>query len=244
MDSVLEDVLLPDSDVEELGAVEGEDVMRSGEEEREGEKEESLTTYETHKSGGELLSTVEEGEEAEKDDGGTTYDSHKGEQELLSGDFLSATSEVDEVDFADFLTQPDETHKSGKALKKKQSAATIEESEESAAEPEDRWVEKEQEGDMFVVERQPPLNAVKFTPCVVGAKKNLKVVIPENFDPMSDCDSVCAKLPKGICEVKMDTMVCFHPRQFHYVEVGKSPPIFQSFLILRFITCGKLMDIV
>ena len=118
MDSVLEDVLLPDSDVEELGAVEGEDVMRSGEEEREGEKEESLTTYETHKSGGELLSTVEEGEEAEKDDDGTTYDSHKGEQELLSGDFLSATSEVDEVDFADFLSQPDETHKSGKALKK------------------------------------------------------------------------------------------------------------------------------
>jgi hypothetical protein len=212
MDSVLDDVGLKESEEDEMEVGDGDEVMRSGEGEESGEKAEGATTYDSHKPGEELLSG-QVGEVALSQPATTPYDSHKPDEELLS----PTRPEEDDMDFAEFHSQPYDSHKAKRS--KKLAIAETTPTEEQAAKPEDRWVEKEVE-ELFVVERKPPETAVKFTPCVVGTRKSqVDVVVTPAFDSMNDSVNTATRLPKGISDVRRESTVVFHPRQFHYVLV-------------------------
>ena len=108
--------------------------------------------------------------------------------------------------------------------------------EQADSEPgeEERWKPKEKQEDMFIVEHEPPTTSVKFTPSVVGKKKNGIDISDPQFESTTDAPSVAVKLPKGLADFKAETIVCFHPRQFHRAEVRSVFYIFS--IILVFIT--------
>lgn len=145
-----------------------------------------------------------------------TYEAHKSPDEELSDD-MDVGGDLSEIEEAY------EAHKSrGRGKKGKLAVESGDEAEEQAdSEPgeEERWKPKEKQEDMFIVEHEPPTTSVKFTPSVVGKKKNGIDISDPQFESTTDAPSVAVKLPKGLADFKAETIVCFHPRQFHRAEV-------------------------
>jgi hypothetical protein len=190
-----------------VGVERGEEELREEEEMRfseVGEEQESAGTDEGMMSGG------------EGKDGERPYEAHKSPEGGL-GDEMDIGGEVSDLEETTY--EPHKFPPKGDSTEEGDDAHNEEDIDGTVADS-SRWKEKGTEtDDIFVVEHRPPSNPAKFTPSVVGTKITEVNIDFTNFNSTTDAPNVASRLPKGLRDPKKDLIVCFHPRQFHRVEV-------------------------